>query len=99
MADTAARHDPPARSALLADLLGDRVLVSAVVCCVLLIAYQMSVTLLRPRWIKPVTDWLRTGLAWPQLFVVAAVAVQLLRTQQPGAIAWRWGRWACCPTR
>jgi signal transduction histidine kinase len=56
----------------------------------LLIAYQVSVTLLQPTWIKPVTDWLRTGLAWPQLLVVAWVAVHLVRTHQPGAVAW------CC---
>jgi signal transduction histidine kinase len=91
MADIPAKRAAAPRYILLRDLLGDRVLVSACVVCVLLIAYQVSVTLLQPPWIKPVTNWLHTGLAWPQLLVVAWVAVQLLRRQQPGAIAWCWG--------
>jgi signal transduction histidine kinase len=65
-------------------------LLSAFVVCILLIGYQLSVTLLQPPWIKPVTDWLRAALAWPQLLAVAWVAVHLLRTRQPGAVAW------CC---
>jgi len=88
MADTGANRDPPARPALLRDVLGDRVLLSAVVCCALLIAYQLVATLLQPPWVKSVTDWLRTGLAWPQLLVVAWVAVRLLRTHQLGAGTW-----------
>ncbi len=47
--------------------------------------YQLSVTLLQPPWTQPATDWLRAALAWPQLLVVAWVAVRLLRTRQPGA--------------
>ena len=69
----------PSRT-LLQDVLHDRVLVSAFVVCALLIGYQLTVTLLQPPWIKPATDWLRTALAWPQLAVVAWVAVRLLRT-------------------
>jgi signal transduction histidine kinase len=88
MAGTHATRVPPPRPTLLQNLLDDRVLLSAFVVCILLIGYQLSVTLLQPPWIKPVTDWLRTGLAWPQLLVVVWVAVRLLRTQQPGALAW-----------
>jgi hypothetical protein len=90
MADTAAQRDTAPRYALLQSILSDRVLLSAFVGCLLLIAYQLSVILLQPPWIKPATDWLRTGLAWPQLLVVAWVAVQLLRTHQQEALAW------CC---
>jgi signal transduction histidine kinase len=90
MADIRAKRDAAPRYALLRGLLDDRLLLSAFLVCTLLIAYQVSVIVLQPPWIKPVTDWLRTGLAWPQLLVVAWVAVSLLRTHQPGALAW------CC---
>jgi signal transduction histidine kinase len=91
MADISVRGDLPRRHPLLEDVLRDPVLVSAFVVCALLIGYQLTMTLLQPPWIKPVTDWLRTGLAWPQLAVVAWVAtVRLLRTHQPDAAAW------CC---
>jgi signal transduction histidine kinase len=33
----------------------------------------------QPSWIKPVTDWLRTVLAWPQFLVVAWAAVAAQR--------------------
>jgi signal transduction histidine kinase len=62
------------------------VLVSAIVVCALLIGYQLTATLLQPAWIMPVTDWLRTALAWPQLAVEAWVAVRLHRMQQRDAV-------------
>jgi hypothetical protein len=73
---------------MLQDLLHDRVLVSAVVVCALLIGYQFTLTLLQPPWVKPATDWLRTALAWPQLAVLAWVALRLLRTQRALALVW-----------
>jgi signal transduction histidine kinase len=91
MADPCARRDVAPRYALLRCLLDDRLLLSAFLLCILLIAYQVSVTLIQPPWIKPVTNWLRTGLAWPQMLVVAWVAARLLRTHQPGAVAVSWG--------
>jgi signal transduction histidine kinase len=83
-------HDPPPRPALLQSALADRVLLGALAASALLIGYQLSVTLLQPPWIKPATDWLRAALAWPQLLIVAWVALRLLRTHQPGALAWCW---------
>jgi signal transduction histidine kinase len=88
-APAASRACPPSGT-LLQNLRDDRVLLSAFVVCALLIGYQLSVTLLQPPWIKPVTDGLRAALAWPQLLVVVGLAVHLLRTHQPGAAAW------CC---
>jgi signal transduction histidine kinase len=93
MADVADTHahatrDTAARSALLRSILDDHTLLGAFLVCLLLIAYQLIVTLLQPSWIKPVTDWLRTGLAWPQLLVVAWLAVHLLRMHLPGTVAW-----------
>jgi len=90
MADTSAKRDPPPSHALLQDLLDDRLLLGAFVVCGLLIGYQLTVTLVRPPWIEPVADWQRTALAWPQLFIVAWVAVRLLRTHQPDAATWCW---------
>jgi signal transduction histidine kinase len=86
MADTLAKRDPPPSRTLLQAILHDRVLVSALVVCVLLIGYQLSVTLLQPPWIKPVTDWLRTALAWPQLAIEAWVAVRLHQMQRRDAV-------------
>ena len=90
MAHISAKHDPRPSRTLFQDVLYDRVLVSAFVVCTLLIGYQLTVTLLQPPWIKPVTDWLRTILAWPQLAVVAWVAVRLRRTHRPDAAVWYW---------
>src|SRR5258708_36919895 len=85
---TNAKRDPPPSHALLQDLLDDRLLLGACVVCVLLLGYQLTVTLVQPPWIEPVSNWLRTALAWPQLCIVAWVAVRLQRTQQPNAAAW-----------
>ena len=100
MADTSAQLGPTPSRPLLQSLINDRLLLSVFVCCVLLIAYQLSVTLLQPPWIKPATNWLRAALAWPQLLIVAWFAIRLLRTSRPGAAVWCRAapRWACCPT-
>jgi signal transduction histidine kinase len=90
MANTSAQFDSPQGCALLQDPFDDHVLLGACVVCMLLIGYQLSVTLVQPPWIEPVTNWLRTALAWPQLFIVAWVAVRLLRTQEPHAATWCW---------
>lgn len=88
MADIAAQRGPSPGRTPLQNLLDDRLLSSVFVCCVLLIVYQLSVTLLQPPWIKPVTNWLRAALAWPQLLIVAWVAVRLLRTHRLHAAIW-----------
>jgi signal transduction histidine kinase len=90
MADTSAKRNPPPSRALLQDLLDDRLLLGALVVCVLLFGYQVTVTLVQPPWIEPVTNWLRTALAWPLLCILAWVAVRLVRTQQPDAATWCW---------
>ena len=83
MADISAPRDPHPRRTLLQTFLHDPMLVTTFVVCLLLIGYQITVTLLQPPWIKPATDGLRTALAWPQLAVVAWVAVRLRHTHQP----------------
>src|SRR5215475_6709615 len=88
MADTSGQHIHPPSRYLLHSLLDDHLLLGAFVVCALLIGYQLSVTLLQPPWIGPVTDWLRAGLAWPQLLVVALLALHLLRIREPDATAW-----------
>src|SRR5260221_1187189 len=90
MADITTKRDTLPNRTLLQGLLDDHLLLSAVVLCVLLIGYQLAVPLLQPPRIQPVTEWLRTVLAWPQVLVVAWVAVQLRRTQKPGAAAVSW---------
>ena len=49
--------------ALLRALHEDRVLLSAFLLSALLIGFQLTIILVQPSWIKPVTDWLRTVLA------------------------------------
>lgn len=89
LADTRMKHHVAPRAALLKGVLNDHLLLSAFVVCLLLIGYQLSATVLQPPWVKPATDWLRTGLAWPQFVVMAWVAVQLRRTHRPvAAICW-----------
>jgi signal transduction histidine kinase len=93
MANTSAKRGAPPHCALLQNPLDDHVdyvLLGASVVCVMLISYQLTVTLVQPTWIEPVTDWLRTVVAWPQLVIVAWVAVRLVRTQQPDAATWCW---------
>ena len=91
MANVSARTNPPPRHPLLQSVLHDPVLVSAFVVCILLIGYQLTVTLLQPPWIKSVTDWLRTTLSWPEVAIVAGVAaIYISRGQRRDAVV------TCC---
>jgi signal transduction histidine kinase len=66
----------------------DRPLLSACAIGALLIGYQLGVSLLRPPWIGPVTDWLRAALAWPELAVVVGVSLRVTRSRQADARSW-----------
>jgi hypothetical protein len=96
MADISTMHDPHLQSAppitasraLLRALHEDPVLRSAFVLSALLISFQLTITLAQPSWIKPVTNVLRTALAWPQFLVVAWVAVSHKRAGHRFATAW-----------
>jgi signal transduction histidine kinase len=46
----------------------------------LLLAYQLTVTLLQPAWIGPVTDWLQMLVAWSGVAVLVLVSLWLTRT-------------------
>ncbi len=74
--------------ALLRALQEDRVLLSAFLLSALLISFQLTITLVQPSWFGPITDWLRTALAWPQFLVVAWVAMSLQRAGHRFANAW-----------
>jgi signal transduction histidine kinase len=74
--------------AVLRALQKDHMLLSAFVLSALLIGFQLTMILAQPSWIKPITDWLRTALAWPQFLVVAWVAVSLQRAAHRSATAW-----------
>jgi signal transduction histidine kinase len=54
----------------------------------LLLAYQLVVTLLQPVWLGPVTDWLRTPLAWLGLLMVLLLSAWMTRTGHSGALSW-----------
>ena len=77
-----------AGQALLRALHEDPVLLSAFLLSALLIGFQLTITLVQPSWIRPVTNVLRTALAWPQFLVVAWVAVSLRRVAHRFAAAW-----------
>ncbi len=78
----------PASPGLAHSLRRDPLVLIAFLIVWLLIAYQLVVTLLQPPWIGPVTDWLRAALAWPEMFIVFFVSLQLTHTNRPGARSW-----------
>ena len=96
MADTSTIHGPYPQSApptttgraLLRALKEDPVLLSAFLLSALLIGFQLTITLVQPSWISPITNVLRTALAWPQFLVVAWGAVSLQRAARRFAAAW-----------
>ncbi|PWT76983.1 MAG: hypothetical protein C5B60_03375 [Chloroflexi bacterium] len=94
MSDISALHNPqgaPSTTsirALLRALQGDPVLLTACVLCALLIGLQLSVIVTQPSWVRPITDWRRAVLAWPQFLVVAWVAVSLQLRGWRRATAW-----------
>ncbi len=67
----------------------DWVLRSAIILAVFLISYQLVVTVLRPPWLVPVTDWLLTILSWLVVAVVVLVSLRLSRARRPGVPS-RW---------
>ena len=79
-------HTPFSRSVQV--LWADPVLRRAFLAVVLLLAYQLVVTLLHPTWIGTVTDWLRVLLAWPTLLGVVLLSFWLTRTGQWFARSW-----------
>ena len=79
-------HTPFSRS--VQDLWADPVLRRAFLAVVLLLAYQLVVTLLHPIWIGTVTDWLRVLLAWPTLLGVVLLSFWLTRTGRWFARSW-----------
>jgi signal transduction histidine kinase len=66
----------------------DRLLLGAVATCALLLGFQLVMTLRQPPWIGPVTDWLRTALAWPELLILVAVSRWLTRRRRLEAVSW-----------
>ncbi len=69
-------------------LWGDPVLRIAFLTVGLLLAYQLVVTVLKPVWIGPVTDWLSTLLAWLTVLLVALVSLYFTRSEQVLAHFW-----------
>lgn len=68
------RHDP-----LLLSLYG---------LAALLVAYQLAVTLLKPPWLAPGTDWMRLFHAWAEFVPAVLLSVWLTRTNRAGKAAW-----------
>src|SRR5258708_12192376 len=66
----------------------DRLLLGAVAACTLLLGFQLVMTLRQPPWIGPVTDWLRTALAWPELLILVAASFWLTRRRRLEAVSW-----------
>src|SRR5260221_1643754 len=67
-----------------ASLQRDRLLLGAVVACVLLLSFQLLVTLLRPTWLGPAPAWLLPAVAWPELAVVPYLSLWLDHARWPG---------------
>src|SRR5262245_36991347 len=66
----------------------DRLLLCAFLVAGLLVAYQLGVTLLAPRWADAVTSWFRAALAWPEVFLLLWLSLWLTRTRRPHARTW-----------
>ncbi|HEY7127052.1 MAG TPA: HAMP domain-containing sensor histidine kinase [Ktedonobacterales bacterium] len=66
----------------------DPILLCACLLVGVLILYQVVVTLLHPLWLGAVTDWLRAGLAWPELAVMLVISWCLIKLRRPGARSW-----------
>ena len=79
-------HTPFSRS--VQGLWADSVLRSGFLAVMLLLAYQLVVTLLHPIWIGAVTDWLRTLLAWPTLLGVVLLSSWLTHAGRWSARSW-----------
>jgi len=54
----------------------------------LLLVYQLTVTLLQPAWIGPVTNWLQMLVAWSGLVVLVLVSLWLTRTTPSRSPPW-----------
>lgn len=63
-------------------------LTGAIILCLLLMGYQLTMLVLKPAWLSPATDWGRVSLAWLELIPVLAVGVKLYRSRQTDALAW-----------
>jgi signal transduction histidine kinase len=79
---------PSTRPGLAQRLCHSPLLVSAFLVSGLLVSFQLAVTLLHVAWVDPVTDWLRTGLAWLELLVLVFASCWLARIRHPGLFAW-----------
>lgn len=66
----------------------DRLLLSAFVIAALLVVYQLALTLLRPPWLAPATDWMRLLHAWAELVPFVLASVWLTRTNRIGKASW-----------
>ena len=66
----------------------DPALYGVVMISVLLIAFQVAVILLKPSWAIPVTDWLRTVLAWAAWLVVLLISQWLRQSHRVLARSW-----------
>jgi signal transduction histidine kinase len=69
-------------------LWSDLLLWTAFLVAGLLLAYQVTVTLLQPAWIGPVTNWLQMLVAWSGLVVLVLVSLWLTRTEPVRSRAW-----------
>jgi signal transduction histidine kinase len=59
-----------------------------VAACALVVGSQLLVIVLQPPWGRPVTDWLRAALAWPELLILVIVSLWLSRHRRLEAVTW-----------
>lgn len=52
------------------------------------IAFQVTITLLHPPWASAVIDWDRAAMAWPELGLVIYVSAWLTRHHRSEALSW-----------
>ena len=63
----------------------DPVLIGTFLIVALVAGFQVTITLLRPPWLGPVSAWLIAVLAWLELLLMVLFSRWTSRTHQPGA--------------
>jgi hypothetical protein len=75
---------------------GDSLLKQALAAMLVILAYQLTVMLLRPAWLPPATDWLRSALGWAACIPLGMATFALLRARKSGSAAWLMFTGAVC---
>ncbi|HLV97622.1 MAG TPA: hypothetical protein VKT82_02995 [Ktedonobacterales bacterium] len=69
-------------------VMSDGLIQGVVFISLLIIIYQLVMTVLKPGFLVASTDWLRAALSWVEWVPLGLASLALYRTRRPGALAW-----------